>query len=125
MQRDFTYVDDIVEGIIRASDQPAQPDPAWDGANPNPATSSAPWRIFNIGNANPVSLLDYVGALEEALGRTAKREYLPLQPGDVHSTSANTDALEAAVGYRPSTSVREGVRRFAEWYLSYYGDQQP
>jgi UDP-glucuronate 4-epimerase len=123
--RDFTYVDDIVEGIIRASDQPAQPDPAWDGANPNPATSSAPWRIFNIGNANPVSLLDYVGALEEALGRTAKREYLPLQPGDVHSTSANTEALEAAVGYRPSTPVREGVRRFVEWYLSYYGDQQP
>ena len=121
--RDFTYVDDIAEGIIRASDQPAAPDPNWDSNHPNPSTSSAPWRIFNIGNANPTSLLDYVAALEHALGKTAIREYLPLQPGDVPSTSANTAALEAAVGYKPATPVTEGVRRFAEWYLARYSNQ--
>lgn len=119
--RDFTYIDDIVEGIIRASDRPAQPDPDWDSDRPNPSTSSAPWRIFNIGNANPVSLLDYVAALEDALGKKATREYLPLQPGDVPSTSASTAALEAAVGYKPDTPVAEGVRRFAQWYASRYG----
>ena len=121
MERDFTYVDDIAEGIIRASDQPARPDPNWDSNHPNPSTSSAPWRIFNIGNANPTSLLDYVAALEDALGRKAIREYLPLQPGDVPSTSASTAALEAAVGYRPMTTVTEGVRRLAQWYLGRYG----
>jgi UDP-glucuronate 4-epimerase len=119
--RDFTYVDDIVEGVIRASDQPAAPDLTWDSNRPNPSTSSAPWRIFNIGNANPVSLLDYVAALETALGVTAKRELLPLQPGDVPSTFASSAALEAAVGYRPATTVHEGVGRFVEWYLSRYG----
>lgn len=119
--RDFTYVDDIVEGIIRANDQPAQPDLKWDSDNPSPSTSAAPWRIFNICNADPVSLLDYVAALEDALGMRAKREYLPLQAGDVISTSASTAALEAAVGYRPATPVREGVGRFVEWYLLRYG----
>lgn len=118
--RDFTYVDDIVEGVIRASDQPAAPDATWTGDHPNPATSAAPWRIFNIGNANPVSLLDYVAALEDALGVKAKRELLPIQPGDVPATFANSGALETAVGYRPSTTVRDGVGRFAEWYLSRY-----
>ncbi|MGN6488196.1 MAG: NAD-dependent epimerase [Devosia sp.] len=119
--RDFTYVDDIVEGVIRASDQPAAPNPAWNSDRPDPATSSAPWRIFNIGNANPVSLLDYVAALEQALGLAARRELLPLQPGDVRATFASSAALEAAVGYRPQTSVREGVSRFVAWYLSRYG----
>jgi UDP-glucuronate 4-epimerase len=119
--RDFTYVDDIAEGVIRSSDQPAAPDPNWDSNRPNPSSSSAPWRVFNIGNANPTSLLDYVAALEDALGRKATREYLPLQAGDVPSTSASTAALEAAVGYKPATPVREGVKRFAEWYLSRYG----
>jgi UDP-glucuronate 4-epimerase len=119
--RDFTYVDDIVEGVIRASDQPAAPNPAWSSDRPDPATSAAPWRIFNIGNANPVSLLDYVAALEQALGLEARRELLPLQPGDVRTTFASSAALEAAVGYRPQTSVREGVSRFVAWYLSRYG----
>jgi len=119
--RDFTYVDDIVEGVIRASDQPAAPDPAWNSDRPDPATSNAPWRLFNIGNNNPVPLLEYVAALEEALGRRAERRLLPLQPGDVPSTYASTAALEAAVGYKPATPVREGVRRFVEWYLSRYG----
>jgi len=119
--RDFTYVGDIVEGVIRASDQVAQPNPNWDSNHPDPATSSAPWRVFNIGNNNPVQLNDYVGALEKALGRPAIREYLPLQPGDVPDTFADSSALESAVGYKPATTVEEGVGRFVEWYLSYYG----
>lgn len=118
--RDFTYVEDIVEGVIRASDQPAAADPAWNSQVPSPATSTAPWRIFNIGNNNPVQLTDYVDALEEALGCKAIREYLPLQPGDVPDTFADVSALERAVGYRPATPVREGVRRFVEWYLAHY-----
>lgn len=119
--RDFTYVADIVEGVIRASDHPAAPDPAWDSDRPDPASSNAPWRLFNIGNNNPVPLLDYVAALEEALGRRAERRLLPLQPGDVPSTYASTAALEAAIGFRRTTPVREGVKRFVEWYLSRYG----
>lgn len=119
--RDFTYVDDIAEGNIRASDQPAQPDPNWDSDRPNPSTSAAPWRIFNIGNSNPVSLLDYVAALEDALGVKAARKLLPMQPGDVPATIASSEALETTVGYRPRTTVREGVRQFVEWYLLRYG----
>lgn len=119
--RDFTYVADIVEGVVRASDQVAAPNPDWQGDHPDPSTSAAPWRIFNIGNANPVSLLEYVAALEAALGVQAKRELLPLQPGDVPSTFASSAALEAAVGYHPATTVQEGVTRFVEWYLSRYG----
>jgi len=118
--RDFTYVDDIVEGVIRASDRPAGPNADWRSDRPDPASSAAPWRVFNIGNASPVSLLDYVAALEEALGVEARRELLPLQAGDVPATFASSAALEAAVGYRPATPVREGVRRFAEWYLGRY-----
>ena len=117
--RDFTYVDDIVEGVIRASDQPAAPDPDWDAGAPDPATSNAPWRIFNIGNSRPVRLEDYVAALEEALGRKAKREYLPLQAGDVPDSFSDTSELEAAVGWRPGTPVKEGVRRFVEWYTEH------
>ncbi|WP_336802192.1 NAD-dependent epimerase [Kaistia sp. MMO-174] len=124
--RDFTYVGDIVEGVIRASDQPAAPSPAWNSDAPDPATSNAPYRIFNIGNNDPVKLTEYVGALEEALGLKATIELLPLQPGDVPDTFADVSALQAAVGYKPATPVRDGVRAFVDWYLSYYeGDPRP
>ncbi|UOM37350.1 NAD-dependent epimerase [Acuticoccus sp. I52.16.1] len=119
--RDFTYVDDIAEGVIRASDDVATPDLGFDAARPDPSRSSAPFRIFNIGNNQPVKLSAYIDALEEALGVTAERELLPLQPGDVPDTFADVSALEAAIGYRPSTPVKEGVARFVEWYRSYYG----
>jgi UDP-glucuronate 4-epimerase len=114
--RDFTYVDDIVEGVIRASDQPAAPDPAWDPRHPDPATSDAPFRLYNIGNSAPVALADFVAALEDALGRKAVRELAPLQPGDVPDTFADSTRLERATGWRPKTPVAEGVRRFADWY---------
>jgi len=120
--RDFTYVDDIVEGVIRASDQIATPNSQWSGDHPDPATSSAPFRIFNIGNSKPVMLSAYIEALEEALGKKAIQEFLPLQPGDVPDTYADVSELEKAVGYRPNTPVVEGVRRFTEWYRAYYGD---
>ena len=119
--RDFTYVADIAEGVIRASDRIAEPDPAWSGDAPDPATSSAPFRIFNIGNNAPVKLGDYIAAIEEAVGREAVKEYLPLQPGDVLDTFADVSELSAAVGYRPSTPVTDGVRAFVDWYRSYYG----
>lgn len=119
--RDFTYVDDIAEGVIRASDQVATPDPNWDSSNPDPATSNAPYRIFNIGNNDPTELTAYVEAIEEALGRKAIREFLPLQPGDVPNTYADVTTLVAATGYKPGTPVREGVRRFVEWYREYFG----
>lgn len=119
--RDFTYVDDIAEGVIRASEQIAQPDPNWSSDRPDPATSNAPFRIFNIGNNQPVKLMEYVTALEEALGRKALRELLPLQPGDVPGTYADASSLEAAVGYRPCTPVKDGVRRFVDWYRDFYG----
>ncbi len=119
--RDFTYVDDIVEGVIRASDQIAAPNPDWSSDAPDPATSNAPFRIFNIGNNAPVRLSEYIEAIEDALGRKAIRELLPLQPGDVPDTFADVSELERSVGYRPATSVREGVGRFVEWYRGYYG----
>ena len=118
--RDFTYVADIAEGVIRASDQVAEPDAAWTSDAPDPATSSAPFRIFNIGNNAPVKLGDYIAAIEEALGRKAVIEYLPLQPGDVPDTFADVSELAAAVGYRPTTPVGEGVRAFVDWYRGYY-----
>ncbi|HUJ00434.1 MAG TPA: NAD-dependent epimerase [Usitatibacter sp.] len=121
MIRDFTYVDDVVEGIVRVIDRPAEPDPAWNGDHPDPATSSAPWRIFNIGNHRRVELMAYIRALEAALGRKAKLELLPMQPGDVRATEADTSALEAATGFRPATPIEEGVRRFVAWYREYYG----
>jgi UDP-glucuronate 4-epimerase len=117
--RDFTYIDDIVEGVVRASDQIATADPQWNGMLPDPATSNAPFRIFNIGNNAPVRLVDYVEAIEEAVGKKAIRELLPLQPGDVPDTHADVSSLAKAVGYQPRTSVREGVARFVEWYLDY------
>jgi UDP-glucuronate 4-epimerase len=120
MVRDFTYVDDIVQGVVRVLDKPAAPDPAFDAKQPDPATSTAPYRVFNIGNHQPTPLMDYVSALEEALGITAKKNLLPMQPGDVPATFADVDALDAWVGFRPATPVREGVRRFVEWYRDYY-----
>lgn len=118
--RDFTYVDDIVEGVVRTSDQIAEPDPDWNPSNPDPATSNAPFRIYNIGNNNPTELTAYVGAIENALGRRAIRELLPLQAGDVPTTYADVKTLQAATGYKPTTTVAEGVRQFVEWYRSYY-----
>ena len=117
--RDFTYVDDIVEGVIRASDRIAEPDPDWDPSAPDPATSSAPFRIYNIGNSAPVELADFIAALESALGRPAIRELLPLQPGDVPDTYADSSRLARAVNWRPATPIAEGVRRFVAWYLDY------
>ena len=117
--RDFTYVGDITQGVIRASDHVATPDPDWSAARPDPATSDAPYRIYNIGNNAPVALADFIAALETALGRKAVRELLPLQPGDVPDTFADSTALVRAVNWRPSTPVAEGVARFVDWFKSY------
>jgi UDP-glucuronate 4-epimerase len=120
-QRDFTYVDDIVEGVVRALDRVAAPNPTWSGQAPDPATSTAPFRIYNIGNQNPVQLLRYIEVLEECLGKKAQRELLPLQAGDVPDTWADVTDLASDVGYRPQTPVEVGVRRFVDWYLDYHG----
>jgi UDP-glucuronate 4-epimerase len=119
--RDFTYVDDIVAGVIAASDRIAAPDPAWDAHDPDPATSDAPFRIYNIGNTAPVALLDFLDALETALGRRAVREALPLQPGDVADTWADCGRLVRETGWRPATPVAEGVARFAAWFRDWRG----
>jgi len=119
--RDFTYVSDIVEGVVRASDHIAAPNEDWRSDAPDPASSSAPFRIYNIGANAPVKLMDFIEALEEAFGRTTPRELLPMQRGDVPDTFADVTELSRAVGYRPSTPVKEGVRRFVEWYRDYYG----
>ncbi len=121
MRRDFTYVDDIVEGTLRALDEPAQPDPAFDRAAPDPATSWAPWRLYNIGNHEAVALLEYIAALERALGRKAVLDLQPMQPGDVHSTYADTDRLREVVGFAPATPLAEGIARFARWFKAYHG----
>ena len=118
-RRDFTYIDDIVEGVVRACDHVATPDPAWDSAAPDPATSRAPYRIYNIGNQSPVELLRFIGLLEENLGVKAQMNFLPLQPGDVPDTLADCSDLERAVGFQPSTPIEEGVRRFVSWYREY------
>lgn len=120
MIRDFTFIDDIVEGVIRVLDRPAKPDPAFDPQAPDPATSNRPYRIFNIGNNRPVTLMEYIEALELALGRRAKMNLLPMQPGDVPATAANTDELDVWVGFRPATPVTEGVARFVAWYRDFY-----
>jgi UDP-glucuronate 4-epimerase len=120
MIRDFTYVDDIVEGVIRVIDRPPQPNPSWDGANPQASTSSAPWRIYNIGNHQRVELMRYIRALESALGIEAKLDLLPMQAGDVQATEADTSALEAATGFKPATPVEEGIKRFVAWYREYH-----
>ena len=120
-RRDFTYIDDIVEGIIRTLDRPALPNIDWDSDNPDPATSSAPYRIYNIGNSNPVELIDYILALEASLGKKAKKEMLPLQLGDVPNTFADIGDLEKQFDFTPSVSVKKGVENFAIWYKEYYG----
>jgi UDP-glucuronate 4-epimerase len=118
--RDFTYIDDIVEGVIRASDQPARSNPDWDSDHPDPATSKAPFRLYNIGNSDAVKLGDFIAAIETATGKKARKEMLPLQPGDVPDTFADSSALQQSVGYKPATSVDEGVNRFVQWYREYY-----
>ncbi|HET6783461.1 MAG TPA: NAD-dependent epimerase [Pseudoxanthomonas sp.] len=118
--RDFTYVDDIVEGVIRTLDRVPGPDPAYDPLNPTPASSTAPYRVYNIGNHQPVQLLRYIEVLEECLGRKAERNLLPLQPGDVPDTYADVSALQRDTGYSPSTSIETGVRRFVDWYRDFY-----
>jgi UDP-glucuronate 4-epimerase len=120
MRRDFTYIDDIVEGVDRTSQQIAAPDPKWDSNNPNPSTSTAPYRVYNIGNHHPVELGYFIEVIENALGMKAKRNLMPMQPGDVPATYADIDALEAAVGFRPATSIETGVDRFIRWYREYF-----
>ena len=120
MRRDFTYIDDLIEGVDRVTTQIAEPDPNWDSDQPSPATSSAPYRVFNIGNHQPVELGRFIAVIEDALGMKAEKKMLPMQPGDVPATYADIDALDDAVGYRPSTPIEEGVRRFVEWYRGYY-----
>jgi UDP-glucuronate 4-epimerase len=120
-RRDFTYVDDIVEGVIRVLDRPAAANPDWDGATPDPATSAAPYRVYNIGNQHPVELLRYIEVLEECLGRKAEKTLLPLQPGDVPDTYADVADLVRDTGYKPDTPVETGVARFVDWYRGYYG----
>lgn len=119
-RRDFTYVDDIVEGVVRTLDRVPMPDPAWDGTRPAPASSSAPYRIYNIGNNSPVELMHLIACLEKAIGRRATKNFLPLQPGDVEATFADISSLEADVGFRPSTPIEEGIRRFVDWFRGYY-----
>ena len=120
MQRDFTYIDDIVEGVLRCCDKPATADPLFDPLNPDPATAAAPHRVFNIGNSQPTPLLRFIEVMEQALGREAIKTFQPMQPGDVVATAADTKALEDWVGFRPSTSIEVGVARFARWYRDFY-----
>ncbi|MBX3637018.1 MAG: NAD-dependent epimerase [Rubrivivax sp.] len=120
MQRDFTYVDDIVEGVIRVTDRVAAPDPAYRAEAPDPGTSNVPYRVFNIGNHSPVELLDFIGCIEQALGHQAEKNLLPLQDGDVPATYADVDALADWVGFAPATDIRTGIGRFVEWYRGYY-----
>jgi UDP-glucuronate 4-epimerase len=120
MKRDFTYIDDIAEGVIRVLDRPAQPDPVWSSETPNPATSNAPYRIYNIGNHQPVELNRFIEVLEQATGRKAEKKYMPMQPGDVLATYADVEALTNDVGFKPNTSIEAGVQKFVDWYRQYY-----
>src|SRR5207253_5021 len=119
MRRDFTYVDDVVEAVVRLVPRPATPNPAWSGDAPDPASSRAPWRVYNIGNSQPVEVVEVVELIERAVGKRAVRELLPMQPGDVPETCADTTDLERAVGFRPRTPIGEGVRRFVDWFLEF------
>lgn len=120
MLRDFTYIDDIVEGVVRCIDHVAQSDPAWNAECPDPSRSPAAYRIYNIGNSAPVRLMDFIAAIEEACGKEAEKEYLPMQPGDVYQTYADTTTLQEELGYKPSKNIREGVWETVEWFKSYY-----
>ena len=119
-RRDFTFIDDISEGVLRTLDHIAEPNLDWSGLNPDPGSSRAPWRVYNIGNSSPVNLMDYIEALEQELGRTTTKEYLPMQPGDVPDTYADVDQLMLDVNYKPQTTVQEGIHRFVTWYRDYY-----
>ncbi len=119
--RDFTYVDDIVEGVLRSVDRVAEPNIDWDGVSPDPGTSLAPYRLYNIGNSEPVKLMDYIACIEKALGKTAEKNFLPLQPGDVLETYADIDDLTRDIGYKPETKIEDGITKFVEWYRSYHG----
>jgi UDP-glucuronate 4-epimerase len=121
MRRDFTYVDDVVESVIRLIDRPAAPDPSWSSDMPDPSRSAAPWRIYNIGNNEPADVPYVVSLIEKSLGRTAIREMAPMQPGDVPATYADVDDLMRDVGFRPSTTIEDGVARFIAWYREYHG----
>ena len=121
MERDFTYIDDIVEGVCRVIDHLPQPNPSWSGDQPDPATSYCPWRVYNIGNNHKEKLLRYIEVLEECLGRKARKNFLPMQPGDVPATYANVDDLVRETGFKPATTIEEGIGRFVEWYRGYYG----
>ncbi len=121
MQRDFTYIDDIVEGVVRVMGHPPAPNPFWNAETPDPATSSAPYRLYNIGNNNPVELARFIEVLEECLGKKAIRNFLPLQPGEVLVTCANVDDLSGAVGFRPDTTIEKGLASFTDWYKEFYG----
>jgi UDP-glucuronate 4-epimerase len=121
MQRDFTYIDDIIEGVVRVMERPAEADLSWSGTHPDPATSTAPYRIYNIGNNQPVELLEFITTLERCLGKEARKEFLPMQPGDVPATAADIEDLARDFGFRPKTSIKEGLARFVEWYCSYHG----
>ena len=123
MRRDFTYIDDVVEGVIRTLDRPAAPDPAWRPEAPDPATSSAPYRLYNIGNSRPVPLLDFVATLEDVIGKPAIRDLRPMQPGDILETCADIATLQRDVGFTPETSLREGLTRFVAWYRGYHGNR--
>jgi len=120
MVRDFTYIDDIVEGVVRVIDHPPTGNNSWSGKHPDPASSKAPYKIYNIGNNNPVQLMDFIAAIEEKLGRTAQKKMMPIQPGDVPATYANVDDLVTDLGYKPATSVQEGIAAFIEWYQGYF-----
>ena len=121
MKRDFTYVDDVVEGIVRVLSRPPAPDPQWNPLAPSPESSSAPYRLYNIGSSSPVGLLAFIEALEDVLGKKARKRFLPLQKGDVLSTWADVSGLERDFGYRPATSIKEGLQRFVDWYRAFYG----
>jgi UDP-glucuronate 4-epimerase len=120
MRRDFTFIDDIIEGVVRTLDKTAEPDPAWNGADPDPGTSNAPCRLYNIGNNSPVELMYLIETLEKSLGKQAEKNLLPIQPGDVPETFADVDDLTRDVGFKPATPIEEGVERFVEWYREYY-----
>ena len=120
MLRDFTFVDDIVEGVVRCMEKPAEPNPRWDGISPHIPTSSAPYRIFNIGNSTPVKLTEYIEEIERCLGKSALKQMLPMQPGDVPATHADVSALEEYIDYHPSITIHQGVKKFTEWYVEYY-----
>jgi UDP-glucuronate 4-epimerase len=120
MVRDFTYIADIIEGVVRVIDNPPAGNPSWDAAHPDPSSSTAPYKVYNIGNNNPVRLLDFIEAIEEALGKKAEKQLLPMQPGDVAATCANVEDLVRNLHYKPDTKVGEGIKKFIEWYRDYY-----